>query len=287
MDQQALHQAIRDNPDDDAPRHAYADWLHANGQPARAEWIRTSCDLARTPSGEDRWHAALEREMAAFRQCRPAWWEYLSNIDQRNDRGMFRFTIGASRSSRSPTPVKRLGKAPSVGPAFAEGWLQRIELLWDDGTLGAAVAAWKGPAAAVPLFVRPAPQIGDDALRQLLALPQLEGLDLESNVLRNPAVRELARFPNLVELHVQFRLVPPDTVDAVLAQLAGMPGLRRLHLHGHDRLDYGDRPNDHDLIALSPCPGLKRLHLSSSPAITDAGIAALQNARADLAITRH
>ena len=38
--------AIRDQPDDDTLRLAYADWLDENGDPERAEFVRVQCQLA-------------------------------------------------------------------------------------------------------------------------------------------------------------------------------------------------------------------------------------------------
>src|SRR6516164_5178059 len=44
-------QAIIDNPDDDAPRLVYADWLDEHGDPERAEFIRVQCALAASTAG--------------------------------------------------------------------------------------------------------------------------------------------------------------------------------------------------------------------------------------------
>lgn len=46
-DHDTLLAAIRDSPDDDAPRLIYADWLEEHGEPERAEFIRVQCRLAR------------------------------------------------------------------------------------------------------------------------------------------------------------------------------------------------------------------------------------------------
>jgi len=46
----ALLAAIRQAPDDDAPRLIYADWLDEHGQPERAEFIRVQIGLSRKPS---------------------------------------------------------------------------------------------------------------------------------------------------------------------------------------------------------------------------------------------
>lgn len=51
-EQRALWAAIRANPDDDLPRLVYADWCDENGDPARAEFIRVQCELARLPADQ-------------------------------------------------------------------------------------------------------------------------------------------------------------------------------------------------------------------------------------------
>ncbi|HEY7326771.1 MAG TPA: TIGR02996 domain-containing protein [Gemmataceae bacterium] len=52
-------QAILENPDDDAPRLIYADWLEERGDP-RGEFIRIQCQLA-APSANDKRRPQLER----------------------------------------------------------------------------------------------------------------------------------------------------------------------------------------------------------------------------------
>jgi uncharacterized protein (TIGR02996 family) len=59
-DATALLAAIRAAPKDDAPRLIFADWLDENGRPARAEFIRVQCALARKNS------PALRRREAAL-----------------------------------------------------------------------------------------------------------------------------------------------------------------------------------------------------------------------------
>src|SRR5262245_43095134 len=60
----ALTQAVRDDPEDDAPRLVLADWLTDRGDPAgasRADFIRVQCRLARLPEG----HPARAELLAA------------------------------------------------------------------------------------------------------------------------------------------------------------------------------------------------------------------------------
>lgn len=52
-DDEALLAAIRDKPDDDAPRLIYADFLEEHGQDLRAKWIRRQIEVARKPNGRD------------------------------------------------------------------------------------------------------------------------------------------------------------------------------------------------------------------------------------------
>ncbi|HVL16173.1 MAG TPA: TIGR02996 domain-containing protein [Gemmata sp.] len=76
-DGEILFRAVRENPADDLPRLAYADWLEENGQPERGEFIRLQCEAwhlcpaygtvteARTAASRllrehgDAWHAEL------------------------------------------------------------------------------------------------------------------------------------------------------------------------------------------------------------------------------------
>src|SRR5688500_8610567 len=118
MDSIAHLEAIRQDPDDEKLRRAYADWLAANHEADRAEWIRASCDLALIEDRGPVRDAAREREQAAFARCRPAWWDDMTNVDQTNERGLFRFVLGTSRSSRGAKPFQRFGKVPWLGQAY-------------------------------------------------------------------------------------------------------------------------------------------------------------------------
>jgi uncharacterized protein (TIGR02996 family) len=82
-DDAALLQAIREAPDDDAPRLVYADWLDEHGAPERAEFIRVCVELIRVRQaaaaarGLDRGLAARldqleDRKADVFYRRRPA-----------------------------------------------------------------------------------------------------------------------------------------------------------------------------------------------------------------------
>lgn len=58
----AFIDAIIAEPDADAPRLLYADYLEEHGEPERAEFIRVQCELARTLAGDPRREALEARE---------------------------------------------------------------------------------------------------------------------------------------------------------------------------------------------------------------------------------
>jgi len=63
---EALLAAIRESPDDDLPRLAYADWLEENGDPQRAEFIHVQIERARLPDGDGRDAELAGREEALY-----------------------------------------------------------------------------------------------------------------------------------------------------------------------------------------------------------------------------
>src|SRR5262245_13644040 len=77
--------AIRDQPDDDIVRLAYADWLDENGDPTRAEFIRVQCRLAVFGQGPlwpnttfkeaDEFAKKFEREQAKLIRRQAILWE--------------------------------------------------------------------------------------------------------------------------------------------------------------------------------------------------------------------
>jgi uncharacterized protein (TIGR02996 family) len=73
---EALLQAILAEPEDEAARLVYADWLDENGGPAeqaRAEFIRVQCELARLPEGDPRGKELRAREKALWTANRDPW----------------------------------------------------------------------------------------------------------------------------------------------------------------------------------------------------------------------
>jgi uncharacterized protein (TIGR02996 family) len=69
---EAFLQAIIENPEDDAPRLVYADWLEERGDP-RGEFIRLQCLLDRTALDDSRRPELLRRERQMLADHGPSW----------------------------------------------------------------------------------------------------------------------------------------------------------------------------------------------------------------------
>src|SRR5438477_12296826 len=65
--------AILADPDADAPRLAYADWLEEDGDADRAEFIRVQCALASMPENERAFHPLRPREAELLREHGETW----------------------------------------------------------------------------------------------------------------------------------------------------------------------------------------------------------------------
>lgn len=77
-DRTGFWKSICADPDDDAPRLVFADWLDDNGQPERAEVIRVQCALAREDALDNKAHVELGvRERVLLHKHRAAWVEDL------------------------------------------------------------------------------------------------------------------------------------------------------------------------------------------------------------------
>jgi uncharacterized protein (TIGR02996 family) len=73
MTEEGFLEAIRETPDDDAPRLVYADWLDDHGQADRAEFIRVQCELAHLPRTSDRYWELEDRSDALLQVQKQAW----------------------------------------------------------------------------------------------------------------------------------------------------------------------------------------------------------------------
>lgn len=72
-DGDALLRAILDDPDDDAPRLVYADWLDEHGDASRAAFIRAQIELARLPADDPARDGLVQTERTLWRANRASW----------------------------------------------------------------------------------------------------------------------------------------------------------------------------------------------------------------------
>jgi uncharacterized protein (TIGR02996 family) len=252
-DDAAFLRAIIDNPDDDLPRLVYADWLDEHGEPARAEFIRVQCELARLT-----WHdppaerlRQRQRELLAEHETR---WtgplaEFVAGFEFR--RGFIEnVSLGAGAFLRHGESLWR--SAPVRGVRLTNAW-EEIDKLAAAPHLGRVRSLllsgnYLGTEEAVTLLESP-------------HLTQLEELDLSTNHLRAAAVEALARSPRLVGLRV-LDLTGNDVGSEGVAALAASPflyGLEILRLRSA-----GVGPAGVEALAGGALPGLTALDLSGN-----------------------
>jgi uncharacterized protein (TIGR02996 family) len=117
--QQQFYEFIRRNPEEDAPRLIYADWLDELGDP-RGEFIRVQCELAKlTEQEEGRRKLLQERERALWKLHRRQWMRSLKVYHVREARFRRGFLETAELFTR-PHPVE-------TPTQFAERWNNFIE----------------------------------------------------------------------------------------------------------------------------------------------------------------
>jgi uncharacterized protein (TIGR02996 family) len=73
MTRDDLLQAIIENPDDDARRLVYADWLEDHGESERAEFIRVQIELAKLPNVDKRRPLLKQRETELLARNESEW----------------------------------------------------------------------------------------------------------------------------------------------------------------------------------------------------------------------
>lgn len=266
-----LLQAIRDRPDDDAPRLAYADLLERQGDADRAELIRLQVRHAVMPWMHPDRHA-VERRISALRwQRRGGWLEHLPQrpgLSWDFDRGMPEVVSFSSYTSFR-----------SACKAVAAQSPRRWEIVFRDS---ARLAGSPALAQVRELRVYGNNALGDAWLLALLRSPhlgRLTRLELVYVHFTDAALHALAdceALSGLRHLKVEStsRLRSQFTADG-LAALAASPHLRQLdHLHlEHCQI------NDEAAAVLFATPnlaGLRRLDLRFN-AIGPDGVRALRD----------
>src|SRR5262245_58149635 len=91
---EAFLQAINAEPDEDAHRLVFADWLDDNGQPERAEFIRVQCALTKLGPDDRRPPDLVKRETALYQAHHQTWFNELPGWARPRGYGLFTFRRG-------------------------------------------------------------------------------------------------------------------------------------------------------------------------------------------------
>jgi uncharacterized protein (TIGR02996 family) len=207
MTEEAFLQAVLDDPEDDAPRLVYADWLDDRDRPGdaeRAEFIRLQIDLAKRDEGDPR-RAELEvRQQVLLRRHEEEW---ARPLHERN-----------------------------VGGEFRRGFVEELRLLGDRFLAEGEGLFRLAPVRSVELMAVGS-ELSEVARSPLLG--RLAGLRIESaSNLTEAGFRDLLASPHLgklTSLTVQTFVLGESAVRS----LAGSPLAARLRELGLDGVEFG------------------------------------------------
>jgi uncharacterized protein (TIGR02996 family) len=305
--QDAFLQAIIANPDDDAPRLIYADWLDEHGQSERAEFIRAQIELARPPAPRTRTRRReLERRVKALWKRHGADWarERGGGSDRLPDweRGFCAQYGTADFTTLAAELPRRLAEAPirhvALWRTTREDVSQLVSLPLLSGlhslTLFAAGLNWNDALllhdddvrllTECPYLARlealdlTQHRIGPEGLHHIAhatALPALRDLALYGNRCGDDALLVIARSPlaaRLRKLHTSASRDAPLTAAGARV-LATTPAFRHLRVLNLDNTDIGDAGAKR-LADAAHLAGLTELWLHSCE-IHDAGVRAI------------
>ncbi len=269
-DHEPFIQAIIAEPEDDAPRLVYSDWLEERGDP-RAEFIRVQCALARR-EGPSRLRAEWkERERVLLAEHRTQWLKPLRGlgnrlhfhrgfVDRMNvtaetflGRGEVLFRLAPIQVVRIMEVGKRIGKI-AVYPFLSR--LRKLSLTTSlVGPSGIRTLAGSHYLDCLTTLDLSFTRLGEAGVRALIEsshLPNLSILNLAGNLLRG--IEALAACPGsgrLTSLSLNFNDIS-DRGVRVLADSPYLAGLISLSLCDAQIGDAGVR-------ALAASPHLVRL----------------------------
>ncbi len=254
--EQAFLQAIRETPDDDAPRLIYADWLEeqgGTGRAARADFIRIQCRLAELPEDDPACDRLADEAADLLAEHEDEWTQPLRDIadDWRFARGFVEHVrirgdnlLAHAERLFDFAPVRSLhlliprNDVPNLAACLQLHWVSSLD------------------------FSRC--QLNDRSLQQLLTSPHLErlrALNLDGNDINTPGIRALIQSPLFARLRcldlTRNRAVG-DTAARLLAHEAPADNLEMLRL-GETNLTLNGL---FDLSESTQFPHLRHLHVS-------------------------
>ncbi len=292
MTEQVLIAAIRDDYDNDVLRLSLADWYEANEQGDRAEFIRACVITKRYPFNSPEYEQAIIKRRSAWMHCRPAFWDDMGAATAMSlfgDLGMYTVSFAEGKGTFACTPkaIKTVGNQKWLGKAYDAGWLLRMDMRFDDGSLGKYVKRWRSPVSDIPLWVKPAPNISDDGLQTIFNLPQLCGVSFFSETLsQSKTVLKLGEVKRLRRLKMDIRFLSRERWAALMDQILLLDNLYELMLEAEWNESFGLKPTDDDVLRFAMLKNLKKLDLVKATAVTNAAIKKLKTLRPDLRVSR-
>jgi uncharacterized protein (TIGR02996 family) len=259
--------AIKADPDDDAPRLIFADWLQEQGDPAtaaRGEFLRLQVLRHRLSEDDPTYSLLKRREGELFTQHRWTWLGPLRDAARSwtFERGMIQVVIQAEQLA-SDVPLSRRMEVNSARRRELRKWERTADALWIDAL---KITEWQYLA------------LNDVAYSPLLA--QLNRLDMSGSA-RNMATQLLFRalrvqsLPFLRHLSLESCSLDHDRIHA-LSRREELSRLRCLDLQ-RNRLD----DDDARLLAESPHLTKGTTLLLQRNRFTPEGIALLRQAFGD------
>jgi uncharacterized protein (TIGR02996 family) len=276
---EAFLRAICEEPDEDAHRLVYADWLDEHGRPERAEFIRVQCALAKIGPSDEGWPALEARQRALFGAHHRAWLSELPVWARPHACAVWSYRRGflagvscpASRWLTSAAglvrrvPLERLtltagrGRLAAVSRSPHLAGLSSLSLHRDFGVAEVGELAAATHLPRLTELVLWAGQVGEEGTAAVLRLPwlsRLTRLSLRSAWLTDAAAAALAAAPALAGLTF-LDLSNNHFGPAAAAALASAPSLGRLETLWLS----GCRIGDAGARALLGSPELTRLRL--------------------------
>lgn len=259
----AFLQSILESPEDDTPRLVYADWLDENGDPERAEFIRTQVETARL-APNDLKRRALEKQTAALLKAHGKEWVRPLADALRCPRGSqlhgwtFRrgFVEEVALYPHRPDFLTAAADALAHYPVVEVSLTDSAVVSLDEAL---AELARAGPPGLRSLWVWGSTSPAPAALRLLACsprLPHLTRLRLSTEV-PGPLFDSLLGTPLAarlrgLSLQVYHWTDGAEDVFRMLRRRAALPALESLELTG-------DTLGDEGLGALAGGPGLRAL----------------------------
>jgi uncharacterized protein (TIGR02996 family) len=245
VDEATLLQAILDEPDDDAPRLIYADWLEEHGDP-RGEFILVQCALARCPLTDRRRPGLLARERTLLARYKDEWAGPLGDLVREGEfRRGFLDAVSLSADVFLAQAETLFAVAPVREVHLREaGWLMkelaacpylerlRVLSLAENDLAPAELEVFAGSPhlgglKALKLWQNNLGAAGAGSLAASASLAALEELDLWKNDLGDAGARALSCSPHLGRLR-RLDLGCNDIGPGGVRALLDSPFLKRL-----------------------------------------------------------